>query len=67
MNILIHVSWHVEIHHQFDVDQVQSSPQYTSTNHHFKLALEQALKKTIHKASNNALDNIILKRLPSIW
>lgn len=48
MNILIHVSWHVKIHHKLDIHQVQSSTQYACTNHHFKLALKQTLKNNMH-------------------
>lgn len=59
MNILIHVSWHVKIHHQLDIDQVQSSTQYACTNHHFKLTVKQTLK-IIYIVANEGTDNIII-------
>lgn len=40
MNIFIHVSWHVKVHYQLNIDQVKSSSENPSADHHFKLALE---------------------------
>lgn len=55
MNIFIHVSWHVKIHHQLDIGQVESSTQYACTNHHFKLALKQTLKNNMHRGKSLSL------------
>lgn len=40
MNIFIHVSWHVKVHYQLNIDQVQPSSKNTSADHYFKLTLK---------------------------
>lgn len=44
MNVFIHARRHVEVHYQFDVDQVKPSAQDPCADHDFKLPF----KKTLH-------------------
>ena len=46
VHILVHVGGHVEVDHQLDVDQVQSSAQHSSADHHLKLTLQETLQIT---------------------
>lgn len=44
MDIFVHVGGHVKVDHQFDVDQVQPSAQYSSADDHFIVSIQQSLK-----------------------
>lgn len=45
VHVLIHARGHVEIHHQFDADQVQAPTQDARAHHHLVLSVKQPLAK----------------------
>lgn len=44
MDILIHCVWHVKIYHYSDIHKVESSAEYSSTDHHFKVSIQKTLQ-----------------------
>lgn len=44
MDVLIHCVWHVKVHHKSDIDKVESSAEYSGTDHHFKVSIQKTLQ-----------------------
>lgn len=52
MDVLIHCVWHVKIHHHSDIDKIQSSAEYTCTDHHVKVSIQKTLETQQRKSRN---------------